>query len=129
MTAIRRRIVDQALEWLPRTAERAAPRVVLEILPGVFRLPVPAKPRPTDSEEGGVGQGAAPAPQNPEAETLGDVLVQIGEPGVLREDVVGTSADAYDPSEDQPAPYAWAGKLICAVTAAMTATGLVMLVI
>jgi hypothetical protein len=121
MTAARRLVTEYPLE---RPAQKGAPPAsagAREIAPGVVRLAVSASRQTPD----GLG-------------SLGDVLVQVGEANVLRSDVVvGQDYPATERGPDaiedvfaeEPARLAWLGKLICLMTALMTATSVWALVV
>jgi hypothetical protein len=114
MTAVRRLMTDYPLDRLPPRSALPASECAREIAPGVVRLAVSASRQTPDG-----------------LSSLGDVLVQVGESSVLRSDVVvGQHYPATERSPDaiedvfaeEPARLAWLGKLICLMTAVMTAT-------
>ena len=113
MIAARRLITEYPLERPARKGAPPASAGAREIAPGVVRLAVSAS-RQTPDAHG----------------SFGDVLVQVGEASVLSSDVVvGQDYPATERGSDvvedvfaeEPARLAWLGKLICLMTALMTA--------
>lgn len=128
MTAIRRRDVASAIDRFPRQAEAAVSKVVREIVPGVFRLPLPPKLQPDEQRELATPEVSEALPASFPPIPAGEPIPTIA-PGTVRQDVPVATSEPDDLWDDAPAPYAWVGMLICAATSIVTISAIVVAVV